>query len=226
MLKCAFHKVSSVDYPGNVASVIFFGGCDLDCIYCHNRSLLNENKTNLNWTVKEVIKYLEKRKGEIEGVVLTGGEPLLKKNIGDLIRQFKNMGFLVKLDTNGFSPYALREVVEDLDYVAIDIKGPEDKYPTITGENHDLSLLYESLKICVDKCEFETRTTVFPLLNFKDLVYIVNNIVTTIGSDAKHKHFIQQYCKVDWLDIDPYNSDLLKKWVRELQTYYNRIYFR
>ena len=117
-------KLTLLDYPGNVACLIFTQGCNFRCPFCHNSGLLDMNNNCEKIDEKEVFKYLEKRRGLLDGVCISGGEPLLQKDIEDFIRKVKDLGYKVKLDTNGSSPKKLKQLIEDglIDYVAMDIK--------------------------------------------------------------------------------------------------------
>ena len=123
-----FDKLTLLNYPDRVACTIFTKGCNFKCPYCHNSSLISLDKVNDKY--EEVISYLNKRKGILDGVCITGGEPLIHKSTKDLIKEIKEMGFLVKLDTNGSNPAMLKELIDEklIDYVAMDIKNTFDKY--------------------------------------------------------------------------------------------------
>ena len=115
-----FMKQSFVDFPATIAAVIFTSGCNLNCWYCHNRQLIDG--TQEEYTLEEILAFLESRKGFIDGVVISGGEPTLQPDLLDVILELKARGFKVKLDTNGTNPQVLRQVLPHLDYVAMDVK--------------------------------------------------------------------------------------------------------
>ncbi|MEI7690745.1 MAG: anaerobic ribonucleoside-triphosphate reductase activating protein [bacterium] len=155
-------KTSLIDYPGKIAAVIFTQGCNFHCGFCHNPDLINMTKGSL--TEREVIDFLEKRIDTLDGVVITGGEPTVHKDIELLIKKIKEMGFLVKLDTNGSDPVKLMSLIEKelVDYIAMDIKGPLDKYSIITAYMNK-KVIQESIKIIMmSGIKFEFRTTVLP----------------------------------------------------------------
>ena len=118
------YKTSLVDYPGKVSSVIFTGGCNLRCGYCHNPDLACNSDELEKIEDEEVFSFLEKRKGLIDGITVSGGEPTLDKGLLEFLRRIKSMGLLVKLDTNGFSPSVVEQcLMEKLtDYIAVDLK--------------------------------------------------------------------------------------------------------
>lgn len=133
MIIAGIQKVTLVDYPGKVAATIFTRGCSFRCGFCHNPELVLPEKFIPALDNEEIYKFLKSRVGKLEAVCITGGEPMLFSDIGKLIKRIKSIGLLVKLDTNGSFPDRLEKVIEEgnLDYIAMDIKGPLDKYKDI-----------------------------------------------------------------------------------------------
>ena len=129
-------KTTLIDFPGKIAAIVFTHGCNFRCGYCHNPSLLlNKEKVVNNYTTKDFFSFLQTRIGKLDGVVITGGEPTLQSGLYDFIKEIKQMGFAVKLDTNGTNPDVIEKLLNDnlLDYIAMDIKAPLEKYSQITG---------------------------------------------------------------------------------------------
>ena len=157
-------KLSLLDYPGHMAATIFTGGCNFRCPFCHNRSLVFLEEADEEISSGDVLDYLEKRKGVLDGVCITGGEPLLQPNIKLFIKTIKSLGLKVKLDTNGTSPDKLIELVEEglIDYVAMDIKNSKQKYPTTVGiDSLSLKDVEKSVAYLLKgKVDYEFRTTV------------------------------------------------------------------
>ena len=120
-----FQKTTLLDYPGHVAATVFFGGCNFRCPFCHNGDLVLNPGTAPALTSQEILTFLQKRQGILEGVCVTGGEPTLQPGLPGFLREIKNLGLKVKLDTNGYRPEVLEALLEQglLDYVAMDIKG-------------------------------------------------------------------------------------------------------
>ncbi|HBW36911.1 anaerobic ribonucleoside-triphosphate reductase activating protein [Desulfosporosinus sp. BICA1-9] len=172
-----FVKTSFVDYPGKIASVVFTQGCNLRCGYCHNVSLLDTNDTSNAILPEEIFEWLSKRKGMIDAVVVSGGEPTLQKNLHVFIEELKAMSLLVKLDTNGTNPDSLRALIDDklLDFIAMDLKAPLSKYEHITGTSQlELSSIRESMEIIKNSgLEHEFRTTLCPELEADDIPSII-----------------------------------------------------
>lgn len=158
-----FEKLSLVDYEGKIAATLFSGGCNMRCPFCHNGELVlhPERGPKVHWD--EVISYLNKRIGLIEGVVFSGGEPLIYPDIAERIAEVKGMGFLTKLDTNGSFPDRLRRLMEEglLDYVAMDIKNSLGKYPLTVGvKDFPTDGIKESANLLINgSIDYEFRTT-------------------------------------------------------------------
>ena len=187
----ALQKLTLLDYPGKMAATVFTYGCNLRCPFCHNALLVTEESYG-GIKADEVLSFLSKRKGMLEGVCVTGGEPLLQPDIEDFLRAIKDMGFMVKLDTNGTFPKKLKDVIRKglVDYVAMDIKNCPDKYALTSGKTcMDLSAINESISFLLSgEVEAEFRTTV--VKNFhteEDLLKITDWIS---GAD---RYFLQQF---------------------------------
>jgi pyruvate formate lyase activating enzyme len=159
-----FNKTTLLDYPGHIASTIFLGGCDFLCPFCHNASLVLWPAKQQVIPEEDIFQYLNKRKGIVEGVCITGGEPTLYLGLSKFIDKIKELGFLVKLDTNGNHPKELMELVNhhQIDFVAMDIKNSPDKYSISTGiRGFDISRVSESIEFLKDSSiPYEFRTTV------------------------------------------------------------------
>jgi pyruvate formate lyase activating enzyme len=187
-------KLTLLDYPGKVAAMVFTIGCNMRCPFCHNYELVEDtDKIKDLVDPQEVIDYLKKRKGVLDGIVITGGEPTLQRGLKDFIKEIKEeTGLLVKLDSNGLNPTILKELIDEqlVDYVAMDIKNDFANYGEITGiANLPADRLKESIKILEEgKVEYEFRTTVI-----KDLHTIekLKNIVEFIKKDSNY--FLQQF---------------------------------
>ena len=163
---CGLQKMTLLDFPGRVACTVFLGGCDFRCPYCHNAGLVLRPAEQPVIDPEEVFALLEKRRGIIEGVCLTGGEPLLQPDLADFIRELRRRGALVKLDTNGLLPERLKALMDEglLDYVAMDIKGAPEKYPALTGvPGLDFAPVERSIALLTGgSVQYEFRTTVSP----------------------------------------------------------------
>ena len=181
MIFKGIQKVSLIDYPHKICAVVFTGGCNFSCHYCHNPELVKDYKELPDITDFQIITFLESRKGFIDALCISGGEPTLHKELPDFIAQVKKVcseqlildgiersrttEFLVKLDTNGTNPEMLKELFEKklVDYIAMDIKTTPAKYSKVTDVEVDISKISESIKIIMQSgIDYEFRTTVYP----------------------------------------------------------------
>lgn len=189
---CGFQKMTMLDYPGKVACTVFTGGCNFRCPFCHNALLVTEIDDENVFDEEEIISYLYKRKGIIDGVCITGGEPLLQKDIAEFLQKVKATGLPVKLDTNGSYPQKLRELVEKglVDYVAMDIKNSKEKYSETIGlSDYDLSKVEESVEFLLSGAvDYEFRTTVVREFHTQEDILNIANWI----SDAK-RYFLQGF---------------------------------
>lgn len=165
MIIGGLQKTSLLDFPEKIAAIVFTMGCNFRCGYCHNPELINGEAK-----IKEVFEFLKTRQGKLDGVVITGGEPCLQKDLPEFIKQVKELGFAVKLDTNGSFPEMLEKVLPDLDYVAMDIKAPLEKYSQIVNVDVDTSKILKSIEVLKNGgVDYEFRTTVVKSqLSFED----------------------------------------------------------
>jgi len=163
MIIASLQKVSLIDYPKRICATIFTAGCNFRCRYCHNPELVKVAEDTPHLAEEEIIAFLKRRVSLLDGITITGGEPTLHNDLGEFCQQIKDLGFLVKLDTNGSHPKILKKLIEAnlVDYIAMDIKAPPGRYGEITG----VPLATETLTASVDLVksfdkEYEFRTTV------------------------------------------------------------------
>jgi len=200
-------KVSLLDYPGKVSTIIFTYGCNLRCPYCHNPELVIQSLDEASEVSQEdLFSFLERREGLIDAVVITGGEPLLYNDIVELVREIKSMGFLVKLDTNGLFPEKLSSLLETnlLDYVAMDVKCPLEDYNGFSGDLGASKKIVESIRLIKNSgIDYEFRTTyVKGIHSIKD-----GEKISSMIPRAK-KYYIQNFRPGKTLqkDLDSTNS--------------------
>ena len=161
---CGLNKTTLLDYPGKVAATIFLGGCNFRCPFCQNSSLVLHADREPELSQDEIFSFLEKRRGILEGVCITGGEPSLNDNLEEFIRKIRSLGYAVKLDTNGSRPYILKDLVRKnlLDKIAMDIKACPENYGNVSGLLYpDLDSIRESVDFLMEgHVDYEFRTTV------------------------------------------------------------------
>ena len=160
---CGLQKTTLLDFPGHVAATVFTGGCNFRCPFCHNSELL-PGTVEAEYETGEVLDFLRKRKGILEGVCITGGEPTLQPDLEDFIRSVRELGLLVKLDTNGYKPDLLRDFCRKglVDFVAMDIKAGRSHYAAAAGvDGMRLERIDESIRFLLEgSVPYEFRTTV------------------------------------------------------------------
>ncbi|MFC1478290.1 anaerobic ribonucleoside-triphosphate reductase activating protein [Candidatus Margulisiibacteriota bacterium] len=229
---------SFVDYPGKICTVIFFPGCQFRCPFCQNPALVS-NRTPASADINSVRTILEKRKHLLDGICITGGEPLLHhKELRELIQAVKeidrgsdNPPFAVKLDTNGYSPDILEELLKDnvLDYIAMDIKTAPAKYPEAAGlPSLDISLIEHSIELIRSSgIEYEFRTTVVPeFFDAEDALKIGEWL------KGSKKYMLQQFSnRQEMLDPafknkQPYPSSKLQEFKKTLEPYFEKVEVR
>jgi pyruvate formate lyase activating enzyme len=170
-------KSSLIDYPGKISIVLFVAGCNLDCYYCHNRSLMEDFNPSID--NHDLFSLLERRVGLIDAVVVTGGEPTLQPELEGFLRQVKTMGYLTKLDTNGTNPEMVRAFHERgiVDYFAVDFKAPKSRYSEICGSQANPEIILQTIDYLTrSQANFEVRTTVIPGLSLDDLLTMASEL--------------------------------------------------
>ena len=192
-------KTTLLDFPGKLACTIFTAGCNFRCPFCHNSSLVVRPGEVDEIPVESFLSYISKRKDLLDGVAITGGEPLLNPDIDELMRKIRAKGLLIKLDTNGAYPDRLEALLDEglVDYVAMDIKNSKAKYALTAGldGSFDISLIERSIDIIMKKApDYEFRTTVVRELHSPEDLAAISEWIT----DAKN-YFLQKY--VDSGDI-------------------------
>lgn len=185
-----YQKLTLLDFPGKVACTVFTGGCNLRCPFCHNASLVLFPTENMNLH-DEVLAYLSKRKGVLDGVCVTGGEPLLQPDLADFLTELKRMGYAVKLDTNGSDPKRLQNILETgtVDYVAMDFKSAPSTYEKAIGVPFEFSVFEKSLSVLrASGVPYELRTTLVKGIHTEsDLIEIASYL------EGEKRFFLQGF---------------------------------
>ena len=167
-------KLTLLDYPDKVASTVFTVGCNFRCPFCHNNSLVcGHGVEKTEFSEQEVLKFLQKRRNLLEGVCLTGGEPLIQPHVEDFLQQVRNMGYKIKLDTNGSFPEKLALLIQKglVDYVAMDVKNSQEQYAKTVGCALDVSSIEQSVQLLKSGVvDYEFRTTVTATFHTEDSI--------------------------------------------------------
>ena len=200
MIIGALQKTSLIDYPGEISAVIFTRGCNFRCPYCHNPELVDKKRYTTPLEINEVLTFLENRKGLLDGVVITGGEPTIHGYLPEFLLKIKQMGYLVKLDTNGTNPAMMRRVIDLnlVDYIAMDYKAPLGKYAEVVRSEVNVHHIVDSMEVIKNSgIRYEFRTTIVKELLTADDVQTIRH---EIGSGEKY--CIQEFNPTKTLDED------------------------
>jgi pyruvate formate lyase activating enzyme len=199
-----FQRFSLIDYPKKISAVVFTFGCNFRCHYCHNPELVDPSLLNGILDEEFILNFLKARINKLDGITITGGEPTLHRDLNKFISKVKNLGFLVKLDTNGSFPDVLRELIKDnlIDYIAMDIKATKEKYKEVINADIDLDKIEESIKLIMDSgIDYEFRTTVVrSQLLIEDIISIAKMI------EGAKLFVIQRFIPTKTLDPDFINE--------------------
>ncbi|MFW6282660.1 MAG: anaerobic ribonucleoside-triphosphate reductase activating protein [Minisyncoccales bacterium] len=187
-------KTTLIDYPGEVACTIFLFGCNFRCGFCHNPELVLKDE-GLNISEKEILGFLDKRKDYLEGICITGGEPLMtiEKNF---LKEVKNLGYKIKLDTNGSFPDKLKEFIDEklINFISMDIKSGKEKYKDITNSEIDVSLIEKSIRIIADsKLDYEFRTTIIEEFHDKKEIINIAKWLNELIKEKPKKYILQGF---------------------------------
>ncbi len=205
MLIAGFQKTSFVDYPGQMAAVVFTPYCNFNCVYCHNRHILGPDAPLI--PEETVLDYLEKRAGLLKAVVVSGGEPTLQQNLDAFIRLARELSYQIKLDTNGSKPKVLKALLSEglLDYVAMDIKAPMSKYSQIADADVDTDALMRSIThLRNSNVPHEFRLTFAPQFSIEDAVEAARPV------KGCRQFYLQQYRIRDEHDPAPHPPSVLQ----------------
>lgn len=217
-------KVSLIDFPDRIATVLFTSGCNLRCPFCHNWRLVLEPKGSF-LSEETVFQILESRKKYVDAVVVTGGEPLMHSDIPQFLKKLKEREFVIKLDTNGFFPDVLEKSLPYLDYVAMDVKASAEKY-VLLGANDISNYLRAIEMLKQESVDYEFRTTVVPGFVNKEDIPKIGELI----KGAKRFAF-QQFVPGDTLDkafnaVKPYSPEIIADFADVMKNYVDEIILR
>lgn len=221
-------KTTLLDYPGHIAATIFLGGCNFRCPFCHNMNIvensnIDENNDSNEISEEELFLFLQKRRGILEGVCITGGEPTLYKELPEFIRKIKNLGYAIKLDTNGTNPELLKKLVDEqlVDYIAMDIKASYDKYLKVIGIGCGPELVnkvMDSVGILKSGIvEHEFRTTVVAQYHNEEEIRKIGEIL-----NGEEKYYLQSFNESEYVPdktLTGVEKEILEKYVKLLKKY-------
>lgn len=223
-----FQKTSLLEYPGKISAVVWVGGCNFRCPFCYNREIVLNPAGGYSINEEGVSRYLQSRRSWLDGIVVTGGEPTIHETLPAFFEKVKELGYSIKLDTNGSNPKMLAELIEEhlVDYIALDVKAPliEAKYQVVAGTpgRGVIGEIERSIQLLLmGEIDYEFRTTVVPtLLSSEDVFLIAERI-----KGAK-RYFLQQFkptnSHVDenYSELTPYPLELLEQIKRRIANYF------
>lgn len=233
---CALQKTTLIDYPGRVAATVFTAGCNFRCPWCYSKELVLPELIASQPVISEedILEFFEGKKGLLEGVVLCGGEPTLHPDLPQFIKKIKDLGFEVKLDSNGSNPKMLKDLINAklIDYVAMDIKLPKERYSSLFAAPISTGNIEESIKILKNSgIGFEFRTTVAPGVHTTD---DLENMARWIGEGVpgpKPKYFLQNFRPGRNIDLSfetrrPFPPEFFKEAEIKIKPYVSEIGIR
>lgn len=224
-------KLTLIDYPGKLAATVFLSGCNFRCPFCYSSELVIPEKIKNSPEISKeyLFNFLEEKKGLLDAIILCGGEPCLNEDLADLAKEIKKRGFLLKLDTNGSNPEMLKKLVEEnlIDYVAMDIKGPRERYRDIVGVDIDINKIEESADFLLkNSIDYEFRTTIVPSVLLKEDFLKVAEWI----KGAK-RYYLQQFRPEKTIDPDfekvkPYSDEYLLEIVKAISCFFEECRLR
>ena len=223
-----FQKTSLLDYPDTISAIVWTVGCNFKCPFCYNPQLVNSTVDLI--TEDEIFSFLKKRKGLLDVVSISGGEPFLQKDILDFTSKLKKLGYLVKIDTNGTFPEKLKDLIDKkcVDYVSMDVKAPKEKYDALTDVKTNIKKIEKSIEIIKKTApDYEFKTTFAPdLLKKEDILKIAKWLV---GAET---YFLQQFktnvplVSSSLENKKPYPKEYLIETFEEIKTYFKKCEIR
>ena len=230
---CGLQKMTLLDFPGKIACTVFLGGCNFRCPFCHNSELFMGSPQKL-MEDEEFFAFLKTRKGLLDGVCVSGGEPTLYKNLPEFLAKIKELGFLVKLDTNGSRPALVKELVEKnlVDYIAMDVKNSPAMYAQTVGlESMDLAPIEESLRFLVGgTVPYELRTTLVSQLHTEESIQDMGAWLGGLVTGMKPKQlFLQSFVDRDtvlFAGLSAPETDTTAKFAKILEPFCQRVTVR
>jgi pyruvate formate lyase activating enzyme len=211
MIIGGFQGFSLIDYPDKICAIVFTQGCNFRCPYCHNPELIDTKRSRSGrFKEEEILSFLERRKGKLEAVTITGGEPLLQAGLEDFLLKVKGLGYLVKLDTNGSFPQRLEKILESraVDYIAMDIKTSLDKYESVIRKKTETAQILRSIRLIMDSgLGYEFRTTVVKPLIEKDDFTKIGQLVKDSRLYVLQRFISSKVLDDECLDMQSYSDE-------------------
>lgn len=227
-------KLTLVDYPSKIAATVFLTGCNFKCGFCHNPELINVGRRTVlrnygGLSSVQFFKFLDSKIGLIDGICITGGEPTINFDLLEFIKKIKDLGFLVKLDTNGSNPEMLEKIIQEklIDFIAMDIKTSLDKYKQAINVKIDLENIKKSVEIIKNSgIDYEFRTTVVPGIVEKEDIEKIGEWLQDAKKFALQQFRNQKVLNKEFEKIQPYSEQTLKEFKKILEKYIEEVELR
>ncbi len=218
----ALQKTSLIDYPGKVTAILFTTGCNFRCGYCHNPELVDPDKFPPQLPEEEILSFLKKRKGQLEAVTITGGEPTLHDDLPRFMKKIKSLGYFIKLDTNGTRPDMVKLIIQDklADYIAMDIKAPLNKYSKIANTKISTDKIQKSISLLLQSAiDYEFRTTIVQSQLTKQDLLAIGQTIQGARLFVMQKFIPTKANDQRFLNETTYDDQELQSWQNELMAY-------
>ncbi len=223
-------KTCMVDFPPYLSCTVFISGCNFRCGFCHNADLVNDSKDLQEISEEEIFEFLEKRKNVLDGVCITGGEPTLYSNLKGFIKKIKEIGYKVKLDTNGTDPKLLKELIDGklLDFIAMDIKSSKEKYNLSSGVKVDMDKLQESIDLIRNSgLDYEFRSTIHPkIIDSEDIVKIGEWLKGSKKYSLQQFVVLEKTLDQEFMSSPHYDVKELEEFKKLLEPYFDSVELR
>ena len=229
MIIGGFQKFSLIDYPGKICAIVFTRGCNFRCPYCHNPELVNTDLFLSSISEEKIFSFLEKRKGKLDAVEITGGEPTLQPDLIEFLEKIKDMGFLVKLDSNGTNPDIIEEVIKNklVDYLAMDVKAPLEKYKEITCVDVDTHKIRSNIKLIMNSgIDYEFRTTIVKSLLSKEDIIKIGELIKGANLYILQKFVPSKTLNPDFVNETTYSDEEFTEMKNKMEKYVKRCIVR
>ena len=224
-----FQGTSLLDFPGRIASLVFWGGCNLTCPFCHNPALVLDPEAYPDLDPADLLADLADRKSFIDGVVISGGEPTINSGLLPFLKEVKLLGLEVKLDTNGLAPRLIAELISKqlVDYLAIDLKTTPERYPELHSAAVSADKLVETLRLCADApVELEYRTTCVPGWVDEDVIVKLGELIDGAPLWALQQYHPEHALCVESKEVLPYSTEQVQSFVEIAGRYAQRVVVR
>ena len=223
MIIGGFQRFSLIDFPGKICAIVFTQGCNFRCPYCHNPELVDAALPAAGTlSEQEVLSFLERRKGKLDAVTITGGEPLIQPDLEDFLSRVRALGYLIKLDTNGSFPRRLEGIIqsESVDYVAMDIKATPEKYPSVIRKEVDVSKILESITLIKNSgLDHEFRTTVVKPLFEREDFFEIGSLAENCALYALQRFVPSKTLDKEYMSRETYSDEELDDFKAIMDTF-------